>query len=408
MLTTADQDGKENGAGLNLRHLKAFELVSELGSSHAAARSAGLSQPAISQGLKRVETWFGVPLFERSGAGMRLNAEGQIVSLRVRRMFGALAQMRRRINSARRGQPGIRLENLVTMTHLRFVLAVANSRGFSAAAREVGVAAPSVHRATRELEDIIGARLFDRLSYGVEPTVLGSDVARLAGLALREVQAAREDLDEARGAMRGKVVIGSQPLARTDILPDAIAAFCAQSPDAAVEIVEGQYEILVHALRRGELDIMLGALRGPDREPDLQEMPLFEDSLSILARAGHPLAERADVGVGELAQYPWVIPRKGAPTRNNFDALFEGHVPAGLVESSSLVVIRALLARSDRLTLLSRRRILYEEQQGLLVALPVQLPFTARVVGVTTRANWYPTRLQDDFLKMLERNARHA
>jgi len=386
---------------INLRHLRALALVADLGSAHAAATAAGLSQPAISQALKRVEKTFGAPLFERSGSGMRLNAEGRIVRLRVRRLFEALAQMRRRINGARRGRKAIRLENLVTMTHLRAVLAVANNRGFSAAARQMGVAVPSVHRATRELEEIAGTRLFDRLNYGVEPTPLGADVARLAGLALREMDAAFEDLAEARGVARGKVVIGAQPLARTDILPNAIAELCARVPEAEVEIVEGDYETLVHALRRGELDIMIGALRGKSRERDVQETPLLEDSLSVMARAGHPLAAQHEIGLGDLARYPWVIPRRGAPTRTHFEKLFEGNPPPGLVESSSLVVIRALLAASDRLTLMSRRRILYEEQQGLLAALPVALPFTARQVGVTTRANWHPTPLQGEFLAIL-------
>jgi DNA-binding transcriptional LysR family regulator len=336
---------------------------------------------------------------------MRPTAEGDIVNLRVRRMFEALAQMRRRINSTRRGQPGLRIDHLITMTHLRAVLAVANNRGFSAAAREVGIAVPSIHRATRELESIIGARLFDRLNWGVELTLLGEDVGRLAGVALREINAAFEDLDEARGRANGKVVIGTQPLARTDVLPDTIAAFCARLPTAAVEIIEGQYEILVHALRRGELDIMLGALRGVSAEPDLHEEALFEDSLSVMARAGHPLAGRRDIGVAELARYPWVIARSGAPTRTHFDKLFEGRAPVGLVESSSLVVIRELLAKSDRLTLLSRRRILYEEQQGLLVALHVPLAFTWRKIGVTTRANWHPTRLQTEFLQLLTQSA---
>ncbi|MAZ14740.1 MAG: LysR family transcriptional regulator [Ahrensia sp.] len=386
---------------LNLRHLKAVALIADSGSSHAAAATAGVSQPAISQALKRVETQFGVSIFDRSGTGMRLNAEGLIVNLRIRRMFDALAQMRRRINGARRGQKAVRLENLVTMTHLRAVLAVANNRGFSAAARHMGISVPSVHRATRELEDIIGTKLFDRLNYGVEPTPLGADVARLSGLALREIDAAFEDLLEARGFERGKVVVGAQPLARTDILPNAIAELCRRMPEAEVEIIEGEYEILVHALRRGELDIMIGALRGKARERDVQETPLLEDSLSIMARAGHPLAGRGDISVAELARYPWVIPRRGAPTRVHFEKLFDGRPPPGLVESSSLVVIRALLAASDRLTLMSRRRILYEEQMGLLTALPVPLHFTARKVGITTRANWHPTRMQGEFLTIL-------
>lgn len=397
------QDARETA--LNLRHLKALSLVARLGSTHQAAREMGLSQPAISQALKQVEAAFGTPLFRRASTGMRPTAEGGLVTLRIGRLFAALEEMRRRAQAARRGRPGQRLDHVVTMTHLRTVRAVADARGLSAAARTLGLKAPNVHRAVRELETLVGARLFDRLHNGVEPTPLGAEVARLAGLALREIRAAHEDLDEARGRATGKVVIGAQPLARTDLLPAAIGAFCTRVPTAGVELVEGSYEILVEALRRGELDIMLGALRQEPGESDLQETPLVSDSLSILARAGHPLAGRSDVTIAELARYPWVIPRPGAPTRTHFDKLFEGFALPGLVESSSLVMIRALLAASDRLTLLSRRRILYEEEQGLLAALPIPLPFTERDVGITTRANWYPTRLQRAFLAILKAGA---
>ena len=72
-----------------------------------------------------------------------------------------------------------------------------------------------------------------------------------------------------------------------------------------------------------------------------------------------------------------------------------------MIDCSSLSILRALLVQSDRLALISRRQIMFEEQLGLLTALPMTLPETSRDIGVTIRRDWQPTPLQAAFLSIL-------
>jgi len=389
---------------VNLRHLRAFALVAETGTVRAAAEMAGLSQPAVTQGLARLELHFGCSLFHRGHSGMRLSDDGMVLHARVIRLLGFLDDMKTRINAARRGRRGDPIERMVSMVQLQTLIAVADARGFAAAGRRMHVAEPTVHRAARELEKLVDVPLFQSVSYGVEMTPVGREAARLASLALKELETAREELTAAAGFRGGRVVIGSLPLARTEILPEAIACLYDDEPSASVEVLEGPYQALMHLLRKGEIDLIIGALRDPPPHADVLETALFEDDLSVIARAEHPLTRLERVTVEDLAGFPWAAPRKETPTRRHFDMLLSGHgAEVGLVETSSMVIIRALLLKSDRLTLLSRRQIMYEEQQGLLVALPFELPFTRRAIGFTTRLNWQPTKLQKLLLEHLRR-----
>lgn len=395
---------------VNLRHLRLFALVVEIGTTRGAAIQAGLTQPAVTQGIARLEEQFGCELFQRSRAGMQINSSGQIIYNRAKRMIDLLGKIQSRADLLRRGKTKTStktsIERTVSSAQLQVTIAVANARGFSAAARQMGISEPTVHRAAREFEKLVGVKLFQRVSYGIEMTQAGQDIAKFANLALYEISAAFEEIAESKGAHRGRISVGSIPLARTDILPQAIASLCAQEPYTSVEIVEGSYETLLHSLQNGNLDVIVSALREGAAAPEVSEEKLFEDELSIIARAGHPLAAREDIDVADLAAFPWVVPRHGSPTREHFHTLFaDVDLKYGLIESSSLIMLRALLSKSDRLALMSRRRELYEDQQGLLLSLPMALPFTRRPIGITTRRNWQPTHLQRVFIELLKETA---
>lgn len=401
------QSAEQPHLKVNLRHLRTFVLVAETGTTREAANRAGLTQPAVTQGIARLEKQFDCDLFQRSRAGMQINSAGQIIYLRTKRMIDLLGQIQRKADLIRRNNDKSSIARTISSGQLQAVVAVAHARGFSAAARQMGIAEPTVHRAAREFEKLIGVKLFQKVSYGIEMTQTGQEIAKFANLALHEIAAAFEETAESKGANRGRISVGSLPLARTDILPQAIASLCAHEPYTSVEVIEGSYETLLHALQNGDLDIIISALR-PDRvSQEISEEKLFEDELSIIARVGHPLADRHDLTIADLAAFPWVVPRTGSPTRAHFHTLFaDTELKYGLIESSSLIILRTLLSRSDRLTLLSRRRELYEDQQGLLLSLPMTLPFTRQPIGITTRRNWQPTHLQRVFIKLLKETAR--
>ena len=390
--------GRKCGAGviLNLKHLRLFAEVGRQGSQHAASLTTGFTQPAISQAVGKLEQKLGCRLFERSRHGMQLSAAGKVLYDRTCRMLAILADMHPLVKSP------VSFDNRLKMQHLAILIEVDRTRQYSTSARSLGISAPSVHRCARELTQLTLEPPFRRVGNSIETTAIGQRLVEHAGLALAELQAALADLDDAAGASTGSITLGAMPLARTDILPDVICEVCESDPLASVELVEADYNALVQGMRRGNIDVILGASRGRDAGPDVVERIIFSDELSVFGRHGHPLAGRCDISIDDLVSYPWVAPPLGSPTRTAFEALFEGRTQRhGLITSSSLVVVRALLARSDRLTLLSRRRALYEEDQGLLVPLNFPLPQTRRSICITTRRDWRPTRFQAKFLDRL-------
>ncbi|HEY5790955.1 MAG TPA: LysR family transcriptional regulator, partial [Gammaproteobacteria bacterium] len=327
-------------------------------------------------------------------------AAGTLVLGRVTRALGHLEHATR--ETARKGvRRAAALDQRLTTAQLRALVAVASAHNFSLAARSIGISQPSLHRAARDLERLLELALFDRTSRGIVLTPAAELLAQHAKLAFAELAQGYAEVAQLRGIDCGRIVVGSMPLPRTHVLPAAINGFTRDHPDVLVSVVDGPYADLLHGLRHGDIDLLVGALRDPLPAADVTQERLFDDPLAVVARSGHPLAGRAEVGLDELLGYPWVVPRPGTPTRDQFERLLAAHGerrPPGLVEASSLVLIRGLLLGSDRLTLISSHQVRHECSQGLLAALPFADVGPSRPIGLTQRAEWKPTPTQQRFL----------
>jgi len=398
---------------LNLRHIRAFCEVARCGGISAAAAKVHLSQPAITQGLAKLELSLQVTLFARSSVGMATTEAGSLLLQRAERALDLIKAGARACHNgseARRGKGFSNFHQLVTSAQLRALLAVSERANFSLAARSVGISQPSLHRLARDLERLSGVPLFTKVTQGVELTQPALNLARHVRLAFAELQRAFEELDATRGIDSARIMVGTLPLARSSILPSAINALARIRPDVQVGVVDGPYDDLLHGLRHGELDLIVGALRLPAPIGDVIQATLFQDRLAVVSRSGHPLSGKRALSLRDLADYPWVIPKRGPPTREYFDALFQAaglNPPKGLVESSSLVLIRGLLLGSDRLTLVSAHQIQHEERMGILQRLPLNLDHTARPIGTTVRRGWHPTATQLLFLDLLRQASEH-
>ena len=157
------------------------------------------------------------------------------------------------------------------------------------------------------------------------------------------------------------VVVGTPPLARSHLLPSAINALAETNPEVRVSVADGRYDDLLHGLRNGDLDVLVGALRDPSPVDDVFQAPLLDDPFAVVKRRDDPLASKNRISPARLASYPRIIARHGTPTCTRFEELFDAHTglcPTSIVESSSLVLIRGVLLNSDRLTILSARQTL--------------------------------------------------
>ncbi len=389
----------------NLRHIRLFCACLRTGSLTQAADIVGVTQPAASQAISRLEDLFGTRLLERGPGHAMATPEGRVVQARSLRALELIRTGCQRL-APDVPQRGSGADARLTISHLRALQAFAQAGGFPGAARILEQSGAAVQRTARSAEAILGSSLFEADGRATRLTGVGRAVARWAGLSLKELGNATEEVLELRGKFDGLVSIGALPMARTTIVPDAIAALSSTYPLARFEILEGSYEQLLSDLEMGHIDFLIGALRSRT-SPSLNQEPLFDFRLAVVAGAGHPLANKADVSVADLAAYPWVVARKGTPNRSTFDALAarfpETKQRQGTVETGSLTTLRGLLMQSDRLALLSRHQLRHELKAGFLTLLDFDVPAKPLSIGITTRRNWQPTALQAEYLAAIRR-----
>lgn len=370
---------------VNFRHLRAFVKTFELGTLLAASREVNITQPALTQGLSRLEDQFGCQLFERESDGMKPTEAGQLLYPRAVALMDLIRSPR------------------ITSAQARAFMAVAREGSYAEASTATGLARASLHRAVSDLEITLGQTLVMRRGRGIELTHLGRATARRFRLVQAELNAASEEIAALRGETAGLISIGALPLCRARVLPATIVAFQKAHPSTNLNVAEGSHIELVEPLRDGELDFLIGALRDPPPGADLVQEPLFDDRPVVLARSGHPLTG-GNADIDSLTRYEWCIPQRGVPLRERWQAMFEdaGLTPPRVrVECGSVITIRQILIGTDCLTILSPDQVAVELEAGWLKIIAPAPEGLTRTIGLTFRQGWRPTALQSTFISML-------
>jgi LysR family transcriptional regulator of gallate degradation len=281
-----------------------------------------------------------------------------------------------------------RIEALLNERRLQAATLLAEVHHMPTVAQAMGSSQAAVSQAIARLEDMLGQPLFLRSAHGMLPTDAGRRWVERFGRVLAELRHIPEDVAALAGVVEGTVTIGALPLARTQLLPLAIAAVLKRHPRLQVSSLESPYGELTAALLAGRVDFIVGALRSAPGDA-FSVHALFEDKAALVARAGHPLANRKKkLVLADLQGYPWVLSRPGAPLRESLGQFFRRQgmaPPTPAVETGDLALLRGLLASSDMLTVLSAHQLHYEVATGQLAVLPFAMPGLERSIGIMTR-----------------------
>lgn len=375
---------------LNLRHLRAVAAISRLGSISAAAEAVSISQPAITQGLSKLEMQVGMALFSRMPEGMKPTEASMMLVPRIERALDHIGSPR------------------VTNAQMRALLALAEAGSYSRASALTGLSEPSLHRALADLAIALRRTLVERRGKGIGFTAHGRRMIRAFRLARAELQSGLAEVATLKGREVGRIMIGAMPLSRARVVPEAVAHFHALYPNVRVALAEGSFVELIERLRDGDLDMLVGALRDPPPGNDVEQEALFVDRPAIIGRSGHPLA-KGNPGLAELARFPWIVSPQGTPLHGQWRAMFERAglpLPDVPIECGSVVAIRQLLITSDFLTLLFPDQLSIELSSHWLQQIADEPSGIGRTIGIMTRTGWHPTLSQAAFLDQLRRAAR--
>jgi LysR family transcriptional regulator of gallate degradation len=343
----------------------------------------------VARSVAALEESLEVQLFERKGRGMLLTAAGEVVRLRAERIEAELHGVRDDAvrTQDRNGRKVGGIEALLNERRLLAAALLAEVHHMPTVAHAMGSSQSAVSQAIARLEDMLGQPLFLRSAHGMLPTDAGRRWIGRFERALAELRHIPEDVAALAGVVQGTVTIGALPLARSQLLPAAIAAVLQRHPRLRVSSLESPYGELSAGLLSGRIDFIVGALRS---NPDdaFVSRSLFGDKAALVARAGHPLTARKRLRIGDLEGYPWVLSRAGTPLRESLVQFFRSQAlapPQPAVETGDLALLRGLLVSSDMLTVLSAHQLHYEVDTAQLAVLPFDMPGMERSIGIMTR-----------------------
>jgi LysR family pca operon transcriptional activator len=208
------------------------------------------------------------------------------------------------------------LVHRIRLQHVRCLLATATHGNMKAAAEAMSITQPAVTKIIKELEDIVGQPLVQRLRHGVCLTPAGERFARHAQ---QGVAALEEALSSVSEADAGPVRLGVLPTLAVELVHDILTAWRSRGALGTVQVLTGRNAELLTQLQRGELDVVLGRLAEPDRMMALRFEPLWAEPLIAVMAPGHPLAS-GSVRAWRQWDGPVVLPLPGTGIRQVADA----------------------------------------------------------------------------------------
>jgi LysR family pca operon transcriptional activator len=262
------------------------------------------------------------------------------------------------------------------------------------ASAALGLGQPAISRSLTELETVVGTRLFQRHARGVRPTEAGVVIIRLARRVLAEIGRAEDALDTLGAAGGGTVAIGVLPVAAVGVLPGALIRLKAAHPGLKVRLHQGRMEELLPLLATREIDLVVGRLYAPAVPDGCLRETLWEEPISILARADHPVfALGGPVTAEVLRRYDLALPTVSQRVGQEIDHLLAllGLAPDAALRSSSYGFIREMLLATDHVSVMPRSMMVGDLLRGTLRVVPLPVPAPPRPAGLVLPADPPPS-----------------
>lgn len=270
---------------------------------------------------------------------------------------------------------------------LLLLIALDEQRNIHRASEELHMTQPAASKQLKDLEEMLGVQLFERLPRGMEPTIYGETMIRHARMALTSLSLAHEDIVAIKAGLAGQVDIGTIMTPGIELLPKAITRTKQQAPRLRIGVEMEQSNILLEQLQRGRLDFMIGRIPERHSSEGLSYEELGDEPACAVVRPGHPLLSARKLSLRELASQAWILPPQGSILRARCELMFRRagqEVPMNVIDTTAVLLITPLLQQTDALNVMPVAVAKYYESQGVLNILPIELPCRMDAYGIIT------------------------
>ena len=203
-------------------------------------------------------------------------------------------------------------------------IAVAETNSFSLAAERLHLTQPAISKRIAVLEQMIGNKLFDRIGKRVILTEAGQILLPRARKILREIEDTRTAIHNLGTSVSGRLSLASSHHIGLHRLPPVLKEYSSLYPRVSIDISfldsEQAYEQVAH----GEIELAVVTL-APVTMDNIVSQPVWDDQLCIMTAADHALTRLDKVTLGDLLEYPTILPAANTFTRQLVETIFKDH-----------------------------------------------------------------------------------
>ena len=267
----------------------------------------------------------------------------------------------------------------MTLTELKYIVAVARERHFGKAADSCHVSQPTLSVAIKKLEDELELKLFERSVSDVSLTPFGEQVVAQAQRVLDEAAQIKEIAKRGKDPLSGSLGLGIIYTIAPYLLPALVRQVIDRTPQMPLSLMENFTHKLLEQLRQGDLDCAI--LAEPFDSTGLAVAPLYDEPYVVAVPSNHPLAKQSAVSIAQLQTENLLLLGQGHCFRDHVlgvcpDSQASGGLPDGLMQrgfaGSSLETIKHMVAAGMGVTLLPRLAMPIEVKRTKTDALHVK------------------------------------
>ncbi|UNK56720.1 LysR family transcriptional regulator [Pseudoxanthomonas daejeonensis] len=274
---------------------------------------------------------------------------------------------------------------------LMLLIAIDEEGNIHRAAETLAMSQPAASKLLKDLEEMIGVPLFERLPRGMSPTWYGETMIRHARIALASLGEAGAEIEALKGGLAGNIAVGAIAGPAMSLLPTALARIARQHPDLRVSLLVESSDVLLERLEQNRLDFLVARLFERHDKRYLHYQALAEEDICAIARPGHPILALDAPDLAELARASWIVPPEGSVLRHRFELMFRSagqQPPRQVLATTALMFMTKMLQESDYLAVVPVDVARHYAEHAMVRIVPVDLSCRMDSFGIITRTDW--------------------
>lgn len=275
----------------------------------------------------------------------------------------------------------------MTLSELRFVVAVAKERNFRRASEKCYVSQPALSLAIKKLEGDLGVQIFERSRTDISPTPIGEKIIEQAIKALEEVNQIREIAKQGNNQLSGSFRLGLIYSVGPYLLPEIIPILRHNAPDMPLDIEENLTTQLESQLKNGVIDAAIVAL--PFDVPGINTLELYDEKYVVMVPIDHHWSKRDTISAAELADENVLLLNSGhCYSHQVLEACPDLSRKGQVLQGNSLETIRNMVASNLGITVLPCSAATERHINPLVKVIPFESPVPVRRIALAWRKSY--------------------